>query len=216
MTFAAVLTGCGSEAVLEESSLVRVADEYVATYNDFDETRLTAIFASPPSAEWFRDHFTWTQDRIGKCGAPRAMWRLGDKQAGFSYLCERGEMYQYFTLDDHGRLLRTNGGAAGRPAEGALATALDTVLAAMPGDAATLAAQPWARPLLRDWVVARGRCELERTVVVGERSGAFELSCERKSLTMKLRVGNNGQIESVQLWREPQDYSGVFFKAPVG
>ena len=215
MTFAAVLTGCGSEAVLEESSLRRAAEEYVATYNDWDAARLSAIFASPPSAEWFHAHFTWTQERIGKCGAPRAMWRVGDRQAGFSYLCERGEMYQYFTLDEHGRLLRTNGGAAGRPAEGALATALDTVLAAMPADASTLASKRWARPLLRDWVVARGRCELGRTVVVGELSGAFELDCEGKSLTMKLRVNKNGEINSVQLWREPQDYSSVFFKAPV-
>ena len=216
MTFAAVLTGCGSEAVLEESSLRRAADEYVATYNDWDAARLSAIFASPPSTEWFQAHFTWTHERIGKCGAPRPMWRVGDKLGGFSYPCERGEMYQYFTLDDHGRLLRTNGGAAGRRAEGDLARALDTVLAAMPADPAILASQPWARPLLRDWVVARGRCTLERTIVVGEVSGAFELSCERKSLTMKLRVKKSGEIDSVQLWREPQDHSGEYFEAPVG
>lgn len=216
MTFAAVLTGCGSEAVLEESSLRHAADEYIATYNDWDAERLSAIFASPPSTERYHAHFTWTQERIGKCGAPRAMWRVGDRQAGFNYPCERGEMYQYFTLDDHGRLLRTKGGAAGRPAEGALATALDTVLAAMPADPAILAAQPWARPLLRDWVVARGRCKLERPIVVGELSGAFELSCERKSLTLRLHVKKNGEIDSVELWREPRDYSGAFFKAPVG
>lgn len=216
MTIAVALSGCAAEPALEESSLRRAADEYIATYNDWDSARLTALFRDARPTDPYRAHFAWTRERIGACGSPRLMWQVGRQKAGFSYPCERGSLYEYFSLDGDGRLLKTNGGAADLAAEGALATQLQVVLDAMPGAPGLLAAQPWARPLTQDWVRARGRCQLGRTVVVGAYSGAFELSCERKSLTMKLVLNTDGEIRTVQFWSEPQDYSTVYFPAPAG
>ncbi len=215
MTIAAVLSGCGAEPVLEQSSLRHAANEYITAYNEADVSHLTEIFAADPPAEAYRRHFAWMQERVGACGAPRGVWQAGLTRAGFSYPCERGSVFQLFTLDAHGKISRTVGGAAGIPAEGAVAAKLDQVLAAMPGDRATLASQPWSAPLTRSWVRARGRCELGRTVVVGEYSGAFELRCEGGHLTLKLVLKTDGEIDSIEVWRNPQDLSGTFPTAQV-
>jgi hypothetical protein len=92
-----------------------VAAEYAATYNDWDEARLLALFPAdkPPRIAGTRNHFAWLHEQLGECGGPQLMWTTGPRGARWTHACERDALETWFDLDERGQITELSVGATG-------------------------------------------------------------------------------------------------------
>ena len=213
------LGGCAKSPVLDANDLPRVASEYVAVFNDldsWDEGRVAELFARPSKAKAHRDHLTWLHAQVGDCGEMQPVWQDGTRRARFAFACERGGLEVHLRLDRNARIVGVVSGVVGVEPTAPVASAFDTVLAAMPWREAGAGKHAWADRLAPLWVRKRGSCELERVRMVSEHMGMFDLRCEHGGMYMKVNVKKDGSLSAVKVWRPEQDEARAFRNKPMG
>ncbi len=204
---ALLLAACGPAPRATPEVMPEVAAEYGAVYNDWDETRLRALYPADAKLdpEPTRERLAWMRAQLGACGSPEFMWSYGKRSARFTYACERGALEAAITLDEAGHIVSVRSGAAGIPTPPELLAAAEVLLASL----------PWTWDTKRSFehnlnlydALQLGRCELARPWVVSERGGLFHVRCDRGPAVLRLGLHANATISLAELL-PASDYKG--------
>lgn len=186
-----VLAACGPNPCPSTPVTPDVPSEYGALINDFDATRLAALFpaSKPPKTAVHEQNFAEMRRQLGTCGAPEYMWsRAG--MTRWTYPCERGNLEASYALDADGKITSVRTYAAGVPASESMENAARSVLASLP--LAADATRPYRHNLRSAQVQALGRCELLRPWAVSPHLSLFHARCEKGQdivLGVRMRAG---------------------------
>ncbi len=199
LTACLVVAACGGAPRSTPEVMPEVAAEFVAVYNDWDEPRFAALFATRRAVK-LQEHFTWLHTQLGACGEPRFMFSTSDRGARFTHACERGALETWFKLDAAGKIVEMSSGAADLPPPPEIQAAASAVIASLPWSA--LPVRPFQSNLAEDWPRRLGTCTLVRPWVFGEHNGLFHLRCEGgEAAVLGVRLHPDGTLARANMLR---------------
>ena len=206
LSLAVMFVACAPVPRPTPEVMPEVAAQFGEIVNDWDEERMLALFSAERRTRGSSAAtFTWLHAQLGECGAPEFMWSFANRGARFSYPCERGALEAGFMLDEAGKIVDVDGGAAGIPAPEALQSAAEAVLASLPEGVDT------PRPFRHEWSSARklGKCQIVRPWTVRELVAVFHSECETgEAALLSVRVDPDGTIAYASLVRSATIYHG--------